>query len=233
MTDLSGQWILITGASKGLGREMAVAFAKAGGNLILSARSEALLDEVKKAVEDAGSQCLTVTGDLTDDDVLRRLAELGIEKQIDILVNNAGIVSIDPLENVSHEHIAQLININLLAPIQLTRALLPMFKKRKSGTLLNVNSLGGRRPVPEHAIYCASKYGMTGFSESLKLELKGQGIRVFNVSPGKMATELFNSAGKDMDTSGFISPKGVAEATLYLLGLPSNCNPAELDIERM
>ena len=108
-----------------------------------------------------------------------------------------------------------------------------MLKARKSGTIVNVNSLGGRRPVPEHAIYCASKYGMTGFAESLKLELKGCGLRVFNVSPGKMATELFSSAGKDMDTSGFISPKEVAEAVVYLLGMSANCNPAELDIERM
>ena len=233
MTNLNGQWILITGGSKGLGREMAVAFAKAGGNLILSARSVTLLDEVKKTVVGIGVECLTVPGDLTDKNVLRSLADLAIEKQVEVLVNNAGIVSIDPLDNVSEEEIARLIEINLVAPIKLTHALLPMLKARKSGTIVNINSLGGRRAVLNHAIYCASKYGMNGFAGALKLELKGCGIRVLNVSPGKMATELFSSAGKDMDTTNFIPPEEVAEAVLHLLGMSPNCGPAELDIERM
>jgi short-subunit dehydrogenase len=233
MTNLSGQWILITGGSKGLGREMALAFAKAGGNLILSARSVTLLDEVKKTIVELGVECLTVPGDLTDKNVLRTLADLAIEKQVEVLVNNAGIVSIDPLDNVSEEEISRLIEINLVAPIKLTHALLPMLKARKSGTIVNVNSLGGRRAVLNHAIYCASKYGMNGFAGALKLELKGYGIRVLNVSPGKMATELFSSAGKDMDTTAFIPPKEVAEAVLHLLGMSPNCGPAELDIDRM
>jgi short-subunit dehydrogenase len=233
VTDLTDQWILITGASKGLGREMALAFAKAGGNLVLSARNAQLLEEVKQAAEQLGVQCVLLAGDITEENVLQSLAKLGIEKQVDVLVNNAGIVSIEPLENVPLEHISRLLELNLIAPIKLTRALLPMFKTRKSGTIVNINSLGGRKPVLNHAIYCAGKYGLNGFAEALKLEVKGQGIRILNVSPGKMATDLFRSAGKQMDTAAFIPPAEVAEAIVYLLGMSPNCGPAELDIDRM
>jgi len=233
VTNLSDRWILITGASKGLGREMALAFAKAGGNLVLSARNAQLLEEVKQGAEQLGGQCVLLAGDITDENVLQSLARLGIEKQVDVLVNNAGMLSIEPLENVPFEHIARLLELNLVAPIKLTRALLPMLKTRKLGTIVNINSLGGRKPVLNHAIYCASKYGLNGFAEALKLEIKGQGIRILNVSPGKMATDLFRSAGKQMDTAAFIPPAEVAEAIVYLLGMSPNCGPAELGIDRM
>jgi len=91
-------------------------------------------------------------------------------------------------------------------PIQLTKAVIGMFKQRKSGVIVNINSAGGKRPVPDHTIYCASKYGLNGFVESLKLEVKGCGVRILNVCPGKMATELFNAANRPMDMAAFIPP---------------------------
>ena len=230
---LKDKWILITGASKGLGREMALLFAEAGANLILTARSTELLDELKTRVIAGGGECITVAGDLRDSAVLESVKSLCIEKQIDILVNNAGVVDITKLEGVSDERVDEVIELNLTIPIKLTKAVIEMFKTRRRGAIVNVNSAGGKKPVPDHTIYCASKYGFNGFAETLKLEIKGLGIRVISVCPGKMATELFNAAGRPMDTDAFISPREVAQGVLYMLEMSPKCSHAELNVDRM
>ena len=230
---LKDKWILITGASKGLGREMALLFAEAGANLILTARSAELLDELKAQVVASGTECITVVGDLRDNSVLESVKSLCIEKQLDILVNNAGVVDITKLEDVSDERVDEVIELNLIIPIKLTKAVIEMFKARRRGVIVNVNSAGGKKPVPDHTIYCASKYGFNGFAETLKLEIKGFGIRVISVCPGKMATELFNAAGRPMDTGAFISPREVAQGVLYMLEMSPKCSHAELNVDRM
>jgi len=229
----SGGWALVTGASKGFGRSLARQLAHGGMDLIVTARSESLLDDVRADAEDAGVKCVAIAADLTDPAGIETVAAEANARGIELLVNNAGIVDIRPVLDVPVERIDEMITLNLVAPIKLTHALLPMFLERGSGTIVNVNSLGGRNPVPDHALYCASKYGMNGFFDTLKLELKGRGIRVLNVCPGKMATELFAAAGVDFDTSEFISPDEVAEVTVRLLEMSPTCGPAELVIDRM
>ena len=123
--------------------------------------------------------------------------------------------------------------MNLTIPIRLTRAFLPMFRARGSGTVINVNSGGGRKPVLHHTIYCAAKYGLNGFAETLRMEVKGENVRVVNVSPGKMATELFAAAGVDWDTSTFIPPADVANALVATLQLSPRSCPSEIAIDRM
>ena len=230
---LKDKWILITGASKGLGKEMVLLFAQAGANLILTARSSELLDELKARVSADGRQCVTIAGDLRDSAVLASVISIGLEKQLDILVNNAGVVDITKLEGVSDERVDEVIELNLTIPIKLTKGVIEMFKTRKRGVIVNVNSAGGKKPVPDHTIYCASKYGFNGFAESLKLEIKGFGIRIVNVCPGKMATDLFKAAGRDMDTEAFLPPREIAEGVLYMLEMSSKCSHAELNVDRM
>jgi 3-oxoacyl-[acyl-carrier protein] reductase len=230
---LKDKWILITGASKGLGREMALIFAEAGANLIVTARTSELLEELNSIIVANGGECIAVAGDLRDRTVLESVKSLCVDKQIDILVNNAGVVDITPLEGVSDERVDEVLELNLLIPIKLTKAVIGMFKARKSGVIVNVNSAGGKKPVPEHTIYCASKYGFNGFAETLKLEIKGLGIRIITVCPGKMATELFNAAGRTMDTDAFISPGEVARGVFYMLEMSPKCSHAELNVDRM
>ena len=228
------EWVLVTGASKGLGKELAFAFAGAGANLILVARSGDLLGGIAESIAKThGVQCDVIAGDICSAEVLDEVCKAAIARDIDVLVNNAGVVSIDVLEDVSVERIELMVELNLVVPIKLTRAVIPMFKKRRGGTIVNVNSLAGRKAVSEHAVYCATKHGMMGFSETLKLEVNGMGIRVFNVSPGKMATELFAADGKDWDTSAFIPPKEVAETTVRILQMSDKCGPTEFAIDRM
>ena len=229
---LDGKWMMITGASKGFGRELALLAADAGSNLILTARSNELLGELREQVLGCGVDCLILPGDLRDSVFIQELGEKCLEKNLDILVNNAGVVDIAVLEDVPMPRIDEVVELNLLAPIKLTRALIGMFKQRKKGVVVFVNSAGGKRGVPEHSIYCASKFGITGFIESLKIELKGQGVRILSVCPGKMATELFNAAGKSLDTAEFIPPEEVAESVIYMLGMSSKCGHADFSVDR-
>ena len=233
MRTLEDKWALVTGASKGLGREIAVVLAEAGANLILTARSADLLEQVKAETARHGTDCVTIAGDIRDGNTLESLKGACLEKNLDILVNNAGIVDITPLEQVSDERVDELIELNLVVPIKLTKAVIGMFKERKSGIVVNVNSAGGKKPVPDHTVYCASKYGLNGFAESLKLEIRGLGIKIISVRPGKMATNLFTAAGRDMDTKAFIPPRQVAESVLYLMNMSPECSHAELTVDRM
>ncbi|MCF7955485.1 MAG: SDR family NAD(P)-dependent oxidoreductase [Phycisphaerae bacterium] len=234
MLSFENKWVLITGASKGLGKELAFAFADAGANLILTARSGDLLGGIAESIKKThGVRCDVIAGDICSADVFDEVCKAAIERDIEVLVNNAGIVSIDLLEDVSVERIEMMVQLNLLVPIKLTRAVIPMFKKRRAGTIVNINSTAGRKAVAEHAVYCATKHGMTGFAEALKMEVKGMGIRVFNVSPGKMATELFTADDKDIDTSAFIPPREVAETAVRILQMCEKCGPTEFAIDRM
>lgn len=233
MSSLDGKWVLITGASKGLGRELAVEFACNGANLLLTARSSNLLEKLKIEIEeDHSRECQIIAGDICEPDVFKKICQTARDKQIEILVNNAGLVSIDRLEDVSEERIETMINLNLLVPIKLTRALLPDFRARQQGTIVNINSSAGRKPVARHVVYCATKHGLRGFSEALKDELKGEGIRILDVSPGKMATDLFAADGKDLDMSNFMSPREIAEVTVRLLQMSDKCSPSEFAVER-
>jgi len=233
MTSLANQWILITGASSGLGRAMALEFAQAGANLILNARNAERLEQIQQHVERLGAGCLTVVGDITQDAVRESLIELALGNEIDVLANNAGIVSIESLDEIRRERIEHLIELNLKAPILLSRAVLPLFKRRRRGTFLNIVSSGGKKPVLDHATYCATKYGLYGFAEALRLEVRALGIRVLNICPGKMATQLFATADRAMDTSTFIPPEEVAKLIVSLLEMSPECSPAEVTVERM
>jgi len=233
MSTLADKRVLITGASGGLGRSMALEFARAGADLILNARNARRLETLRCEIERRGVECLTVVGDLTEPAVFDSLVRTGLEQQVEILVNNAGIVIIEPLDETSAERIDYNLRLNLAVPIQLTRAMLPMFKARGSGTVVNINSAGGKKPVLHHAVYCATKYALTGFAAALRMELRGQGVRVVSVSPGKMDTDLFRNAGLDWDTSEFIPPGDVARALVSLLQLSPKSCPSEIAIDRM
>ncbi|MHC5053670.1 MAG: SDR family NAD(P)-dependent oxidoreductase [Planctomycetota bacterium] len=233
MRTLEGKWALVTGASKGLGREIALVLAEAGADLILTARSAELLDAAKAEATRHGVTCITFPRDVRGARVRDPLVKLCVDKDLDILVNNAGIVDIRPLEQVPDDRVDEVIDLNLVVPVKLTKALIGTFKESRAGTIVFVNSAGGKRPVPDHAVYCASKYGLSGFIEALKLEVKGFGIRIISVCPSKMPTDLFVAAGREMDTAAFIPPREVAESVLHLINMSPRCSHAELSVDRM
>ena len=233
METLRGRRVLITGASRGLGRALAEVFAKEGSSLMLVARRGYLLEELRDELINRYSVgCEVHAGDLTDEKEMNDLCGIAAAGEIDILVNNAGLLSMDRLEDAAPERIRAAVELNLTAPILLTRAVIPGFRDRRSGTIVNINSVGGKTPAALHTVYTATKFGLRGFAEALKAETLGTGIRILNVYPGKMKTDLFIADGKDLDNSTFMPPEEIAGYVVSLLKMDRTCSPSELVIER-
>jgi short-subunit dehydrogenase len=215
--DITNKSIVLTGASRGIGREIALAFARKGGRLVLGGRDAQALDATSNAVEQAGGQATTVPGDVTDANWRKKVVQVAVEQygDLDILINNAGVVSAGFLEHLSDDDIDQQLQINLVAPIQLTRAALPALRKSRSAAIVNLSSIFGLVGMPFYATYGATKAGISHFGEALRREVADQGIHVMTVYPGATDTPMMETAGLG-DKAGFDydTPEGVAQALL-------------------
>jgi len=189
--NLSGKVIVVTGASSGAGRAIALAFARTGAQLVLAARREQTLAEVAEECEQAGSTALIVPTDVTDAAAVQNLAEaaLNFGGRIDVWVNNAGVLAAGAFEETPISVHDQVIRTNLMGYLHGAHAVLPYFKDQGYGILINNISVGGYIPAPNAVGYAASKFGLRGFSQSLKGELyKWPHIHVCDVYPGFLDT---------------------------------------------
>lgn len=188
--------VLVTGASSGFGRETVKLFAKKGWNVIASMRSPEKETELSKI-----DGVLVTRLDVTDKDSIQKAVEAGVSKfgAIDVLVNNAGYGAFGALEAAPEEVIRQQFEVNLFGLIEVTKAVLPGMRARKSGVIVNVSSIGGRLTFPFASLYHATKFAVEGLTESLQYELEPFGIRVKIVEPGGYKT---NFAGRSMALYG-------------------------------
>ena len=187
---LDGQVAITTGASSGLGRATAVALARAGAHVALLARTSADLEQAAAEVRALGRRALAIPTDLArEDDVFaavdRSVGELG---RVDILVN-AGATDVPrSIAELSVEDWDHVMAVNLRGPFILAKAVLPHMRRARRGTIVNVSSVAGKRGWANAAAYCASKFGLTGLTQSLAAEAREYGIRACIVYPGGMAT---------------------------------------------
>lgn len=194
MLNLDRCTALITGASSGLGDEFARQLASRASHLILVARRRERLDHLKDVLE-AMHPGLTVTVCATDlSDAREREALLGAMEEAevvpDLLVNNAGLGDYGPFAEGGWERVEAMLDVNIVAVTRLAFALAPRMRAKGSGAIINVSSLAGFAPMPELAVYAASKAYVTSFSEALRLELKGAGVHVTALCPGPVRTEF-------------------------------------------
>lgn len=218
MKELRGSNAILTGASRGLGTYIAKALAARGANLTLAARSAEKLEETRRACESLGARVVCVPTDVTVREDLQRLVETA-ERELgptDILVNNAGIETSATLSDHSFEQIDAEITTNLNAPIWLTRMVLPGMLARGKGAIVNMASIAGKGAAPYGTIYSATKHGLIGFSESLRLELDGSGVTVGVVCPGFVsdAGMWADGGGKAPISLKEVAPEKVAVAVL-------------------
>ncbi|QRK07000.1 SDR family oxidoreductase [Archangium violaceum] len=189
---MQGKTIIITGASAGIGEELAVTLASRGANLVLAARGEEALAQVKRRCEQSGGRAIAVGTDVTDLEACRRLVERAVEAfgGVDILINNAGISMWVRFEEVTDLSLFdRVMRVNYLGSVYCTHYALPHIKARK-GLLVAISSLTGKTGVPTRSGYAASKHAMQGFFDSLRIELLGTGVDVLVVSPGFVATDI-------------------------------------------
>ena len=208
MTDQSGKTAWITGASSGIGAALAQAWLADGGHCVLSGRNIAALEEVASA---AKQRCLILPFETTNYALLPAMVERAIAftGAVDVLVNNAGISQRSLAIETDLSVYQQIIDIDLLAPIALTQALLPHFTGRGAGQLVMISSVAGKAGVPMRTAYCAAKHGLIGYADALRAEMAGQGTKILVVAPGSVRTNVSRNA-----LSGDGAARGVSDKAI-------------------
>lgn len=187
---VEGRTVLLTGATGGIGRALALVLARAGARLVLVARDAAALEQLARALPAQGLPHLWLAADLVEEKDRLRLRELCDDSQVSLLVNNAGTSGLSFLEDSTFESIERQLTLNLAVPVLLTRLLLPQLLGQKEAAVVNIGSAFGSIGYPGFSVYCASKFGLRGFSEALRRELADTGVRVLHVAPRATRTAL-------------------------------------------
>lgn len=212
--NLDGKVVIVTGASSGVGEAAARLFAARGANVVLAARTVSKLDALAKEIGG-----LAVATDVTSVDDLRALVDRTLEAygKLDVLVNNAGFNARGDFAQLDPEGIVAILDTNLKAPMLLTRFALPHLEKTR-GVVVNVASIAGHVPLPGESPYCASKWGLRGFTFAVGEEMRGRGVSLCAVSPGPIATPFVLD---DLDhtpdlvfSQPFLTAEQVAEAVV-------------------
>ncbi len=205
---------LVTGASRGIGRAIALRLA-ATHDIVAVARSGSDLDELARQIADDGGRCRVVPLDVTDAAAVRD-ALSGVD--VDVLVNNAGVGVTKPLLEMEPAEWARMMDVNVNALYHVTRAVLPGMVARERGHVVNIGSLSGRSSFAGGTGYTGTKHFVIGFSESLMLEVREQGVKVSVVMPGSVDTGFGSGGGRDK--SWALQPEDVADAVAHVIDTP-------------
>jgi short-subunit dehydrogenase len=212
---LAGEVAIVTGASSGIGAATAGELARQGARVVLAARRVDALEAQAQAIREAGGEALAIPTDVADRTQLTQLAErtMATFGRVDVVVNNAGANWSTPLATSRPDQVIALLEVNLLAAMLLTRAVLPGMLERRHGAIISVGSLSGR--VAMEPVYSATKYGLRGFSLALRRQLAGSGVSVSLVSPGNVRTAMTTHVRASMP-----EPDSVASAIADLVVHP-------------
>ena len=216
---LTGKVALITGASAGIGQACARALAQEGAHLVLTARRQERLDQLKREAEKAGTEAISVIGDAREESTAIKTVEAATQAfgQIDILINNTGVGNYKNLIDTSAEEYDDLMDTNVRSTFLFTRHTVPVMLKQKQGTILMISSMSGIYGFAGEAVYCATKFAQVGFAQALDKELRTQGIKVGVICPGGVKTEFALGLGRTeegVSQSNMLDPEDVAGAVL-------------------
>jgi len=231
---MKGKVIFITGVSSGLGRSMAKKFFLEGGIVIGFSRRKEILEETKKelnigiSIPEERGIFYPIAGDVgIEKDVEQGVKEV-MEKfgKVDILINNAGVGFRSPVESTSIEQFDTMMNTNVRGIFLMTKYILPQMKEKKDGYIVNISSGAGLNGIANLAVYCASKFAVKGFSESVALEAKPHDVRVSVLYPGSMNTNFHENTGSHPDhitRQKMMQPEDIAEIVFTVVNQPKTC----------
>lgn len=211
--------ILITGASRGIGRAIAEELATPETTLLLHGRDGAALSETHRAVAAKGANAIDLLYDLQDPVRISAMCGAIGSEPLDIVVHNAGIAVVKPFGDISLEDWTATLAINVTAPFLLTQKLATQMPAGAS--IVNILSIAAKTGFPGWSAYCMSKFALEGFSQSLREELRPRRIRVINIYPGATATDIWNTAEGEWPRDKMMSPHEIAEAVGFAVSRPA------------
>ena len=220
--------ILITGASRGIGRAIAERLASPEHHLFIHGRDQRALDEVMHKVQAKKGNAQSVVADLSKLAGIETVLEAVGSEPLDVLINNAGIAFVKPVEVLSVEEWQHTLAVNVTAPFLLCRRLL--LQMPKGAAIVNIMSIASRVGFANWSSYSMSKFAMEGFSQSLREELRPRGIRVINIYPSSTKTELWNSVSGSWPKEKMLNSSEVAEAVVFALERPPDVQVDTINI---
>ena len=219
---LKDKTALVTGGGRGVGRETALRLAEEGVKVFLLSRTESELKSVKAEIEAKGGVCEYALCDITDENSVKSAVKAALDAfgVIDILVNNAGIQILAKISEMTSADWDAVMNTNLRGVFLVTREVLPHMEARKTGRIINIGSMAGRRGYECQGAYCASKHALAGLTKVLAIEEKKYGIRVNLVSPGGIVTALSEplraSRGDKGSADEWMTVEEIADGVMFL-----------------
>jgi NAD(P)-dependent dehydrogenase (short-subunit alcohol dehydrogenase family) len=225
---------IVTGASRGIGRCIALRLADMGATIVLAARNKKLLDHLAQQISESGGKARACPVELTDEASIKKLVQFTQDSfgRLDILVNNAGVTHSASLEDTTTQDFDRVMSINARAPFILCRQALGMLKKSPQGKIINISSVVGVKGYSMQSAYTASKHALRGFSISLANELKSTNVRVHVICPGGVDTEMVSQVRPDINKDELIDPEEIAELVGYLASHNGNGVVDEIRIRR-
>ncbi len=229
---LSGKVALVTGAGRGIGRAIALAFAAEGAAVALAARSRADLAGVAAEIRERGGRALAVPTDVTQDGAVEALVEQALSDlgRLDVLVTSAGTASFGTVADSKPGDWDAMLTLNLRAVMVCCRAVLPAMLRQRSGTIINVGSIASKRALPGSAVYTATKTAVDAFSRVLAEELRPHGVRVGVLVAGAVDTPLWDTLSGSPPREKMLRPQDVARAALLMAALPPHASLEELTL---
>ena len=221
--------VLVTGASRGIGRAIALRFAREGWEVVAVARKQMELDAVRVEIEAAGGRARTIALDVADAAAVARQLE-GI--QVDVLVNNAGVGILKPFVELSAVEWQRMMDVNVNALFHVTRAVLPGMFARRSGHVCTIGSIGGRSVFTGGSCYGATKAFVNSWAENLMIEVRDHGVKVSVVMPGAVATE-FNGNEVGAKDAWKLMPGDVADAVAQVVLTPAHVLVHRLEVRTL
>ena len=221
---------VVTGASKGIGREIALEFSRNGFNVAACARTSSDLQSLENEIKSSGGSVITGVCDISrEPEVISFLDKIseGFER-FDVLVNNAAVAYVSSVRDTSLSMWQETLNVNLTGTFLMCKHSLG--RMSAGSHIFNIGSNASKIGFPNWSAYCASKFGVLGFSNSLRAELRSTGIKVTAILPGPTRTPLWESIGGDWDKSKMMSPKSVAEMIVHIYNQPAEVQTEEVFI---
>lgn len=233
--NLKGKIAIVTGASEGLGKAVAIKLAEKNCQVVLLARTKINLEKVKKTITKKGGQALAIPCDVANPTQVKKAVGQVKKKwkKVDFLVCSAGIwYKMKPIDQATDREVNEITDIDFKGVVNVVRLILPLMRKKNQGHIINISSQSGVMAKKGQSLYCGAKFAVKGFTDALKLDLKETQIKVSGVYPSGMNTKMFAKTGETFSTKNFMKVEEIAKIILFILTRPENICLDEVWIEK-